>query len=304
MNISRRDLLRAAAALAAAPGLRSSAALALERALSGEEGVPVVWLQGQSCSGCSVSLLNSIYYTTADDLLLNTIDLKFHPTVMAAAGDSAATAAESARASGGYVLVIEGAIPTGAEGRYCELWPGMSMHQALVTYAPGASWILAVGTCAAFGGMSAGSPNPTTASSVAAVLGGDSRVINIPGCPAHPDWIVGTIAYLLAYGHAPPLDASRRPTAYFSNKIHDYCPERRKYCGDKREASRLSQPGCLEKLGCRGKQTYADCYMRKWNGGQPNTFGANWCIGARTPCHGCVQPNFPDGMSPFFREDD
>ena len=56
----------------------------------------------------------------------------------------------------------------------------------------------------------------------------------------------------------------------------------------------------MEFLGCKGKKTHSDCYMRKWNSGGSGQFGVNWCIGARSPCLGCVEPSFPDGMSPFY----
>lgn len=302
MNLSRRDFLRASAAIVAAPGLRRTSAAGLEQALAGETNAPVVWLQGTGCNGDSVSLLNSIYYMTADQLLLNTIDLQYHPTVMAAAGDLAVSAAEATRLKAGYVLVIEGAIPTGSSGQFCTIWSGMTMLNALQTYATNASYILAVGTCAAYGGVSAGSPNPTAAKGVSGVLGNLSKIINIPGCPAHPDWVIGTVAYLLANGSAPPLDASRRPLMFFGKRIHDWCHERRKSCGYDQEAGQLSQEGCLEELGCKGPRTYADCYMRKFNSGKQGRFGVNWCIGARSPCIGCVESTFPDGMSPFFKE--
>ena len=91
MLISRREFLKYCAATAGTLGLTASGLINLQRVLALEGGPPVIWLQGQGCTGCSVSLLNSIYYATIDDLLLNTIDLEFHPTVMAAAGDLAAS---------------------------------------------------------------------------------------------------------------------------------------------------------------------------------------------------------------------
>lgn len=300
MKISRRDFIRASAALAAAPGLRATTADDMRRALAGQTKAPVVWLQGSGCNGDSVSLLNTIYYATADQLLLNTINLKYHPTVMAAAGDPAVSAATAAQAAGGYVLVVEGSIPTGANGAYCIIWPGMTMKNAVTTYAPNASFILAVGSCATHGGCTAGAPNPTASTGVVGLLGNLDKIINIPGCPAHPDWIVGTIAYLLTNGQAPPLDGHRRPTMFFGKRIHDWCEQRHKHRGRNPHANTLSEDGCLENLGCKGPFTYADCYMRKFNSGKANRFGVNWCVGGRSPCIGCVQPDFPDGMSPFF----
>lgn len=298
MVVTRRDFLKATSAIAAALGLRS---LSSQEAFGAEGAQSVVWLQAQGCTGCSVSLLNSIYYATIDDLLLNSLDLNYHPTVMAAAGDLAISAAQAAlEGPGGYVLVVEGAIPMANQGRYCYLWPGMTAFEGVKEFSRKAGFILAVGTCAAYGGMPAGRPNPTGARSVESALGG-TPVINIPGCPAHPDWIVGTIVHLLTYGKAPRLDNDGRPTAYFGRKIHEQCPlQKRSKAGDC--ALTLSEDGCLKRLGCNGRQTRSDCPKRQWNSGAAGAYGVNWCIGARNPCQGCTEPGFPDSMSPFYTE--
>lgn len=303
MKITRRDLLKATAAITGAIALKASGLMELQKALAAEGGPPVIWLQGQGCTGCSVSLLNSVENGTVDQLLIDVLDLKFHPTVMAAAGKMASDAAEAARDAGGYVLVIEGAVPTGEGGEYCELWPGMTMLGAVESFAPGAIAVLAVGTCAAYGGMSAGGPNPTDAMGVndaLAYLGLSATVINIPGCPSHPDWIVGTVAGLLAVlagtGDMPELDEYGRPTEFFGEYIHQNCPNR----GTSLKARVLSEEGCLAGLGCKGQQTHGDCPIRKWNSGGQGEGGVNWCIGARNPCQGCTDPAFPDKMGSFY----
>ena len=154
MIVTRRDFLKASAALGGALALKATGLMQLQKALAAWGGPPVVWLQGQGCTGCSVSLLNTIHYMTIDALMINTLDVKFHPTVMAAAGNLGVAAA--AGAPSGYVLVIEGAIPRGAGGDYCHIWPGMTMLDAVETFAQNAGVVLAVGTCACYGGMSAG----------------------------------------------------------------------------------------------------------------------------------------------------
>ncbi len=258
---------------------------------------PVVWIQGQGCSGCSVSFLNSVYYKTADDLLLNSFELKYHATLMAASGALAESAAEAVKVLGGYILIVEGAIPTAASGEYCYIWDEVTALTAFRELAPQAARIIAVGTCACFGGISAASPNPSQslgAKDALAYLGISKQVINISGCPAHPDWLVGTVAKLLA-GTEPALNANGQPVDYFGQNVHVNCPNKAKG-----RAKTLSEPGCLQTLGCKGRTTYADCPIRKWNSGAQNQYGVSWCIGARNPCQGCTQPNFPDGQSPFY----
>ncbi len=300
MRLSRRDFLKAAAAMVAAGKLTPAALASLQGAMRGEGDPRVIWLQGAGCDGCAVSFLNSVHYTTVDDLLLNTLDVEFQNNLQAAPGDLAVSAIEGAALNPGYVLIIEGAIPTGAGGAYCRLWPGVTMVDAVLNLSINAGFIIALGACASYGGVSSGAPNPTEAKGVGEILSGDSRLINLPGCPSHPDWLVGTVVYLLTNGHLPPLDAHRRPLEFFGKRIHQNCYKRHELCGEITFADKLSDEGCMEYLGCKGKKTYSDCYIRKWNSPGAGEFGVNWCIGARSPCLGCVEPTFPDGMSPFY----
>ncbi|MHC4692107.1 MAG: hydrogenase small subunit [Planctomycetota bacterium] len=308
MDLNRRDFLKASAAIAGALALKGSGMMQLQKAMaadSGNIGAPVIWLQGQSCTGCSVSLLNSIHHMTVDDLLLNTINLKYHPTVMAAAGDLASGAAVGA--APGYVLIVEGSIPVGSAGHYCHVWEDenqnpVTMETAFDDFRRNAGYILAVGTCASYGGIPAGNPNPTIALGINEALNylgvpkkQRPTVINIPGCPAHPDWIVGTVAALLA-GSVPELDRDGRPVMFFDSTVHYNCPNR----GQGLKAKKLGDPGCLVGLGCNGQQTNADCSMRQWNASEAGGYGVNWCVGAQNPCQGCTEPTFPDGMSPFY----
>lgn len=288
MEVTRRDFMTAASALAAAFGCRNLPE-AFAAAASG--ALPVVWLQAQTCSGCSVSLLNSISMVSVADLLTKTISLSYHSTLMSASGSDAIAAAMAARGTTGFVLVVEGAIPTLSQGKQCYLWPGTTALQGVKDFAGRAGFVIAVGTCAAYGGVAAGAPNPTQARSLGAIVGA-SRVINIPGCPTHPDWIVGTIAYLFRYGQAPALDSKRRPLMFFQRTVHSTCPYR-----DEDDL-------CLEDYGCKGKQTYGDCSTRRWNSPGPSQPGVNWCVFSRSPCHGCTEPGFPDLMSPFYSGED
>lgn len=325
LGVSRRDFMRATSAIGVAFGLGVPGASKFVSKAEAREtsagGLPLLWLQAQACSGCSVSLPNSIYYATISDLAVNTLDINFHSTLSAASGDQAVSAVEKTYRKGNYVLVVEGAIPTGANGDYCTLWPGLTALKGVQRYAERASVILAAGTCASFGGLSAAQPNITGASSVSQVLSGVS-VVNIPGCPMHPDWLVGTVAYILANGKLPALDAQSRPTAFYGKTLHEQCPFLTEFntkygrqghakgqsCLDchARTDSHVPQSrslglgGCLFALGCNGGRTHCDCSARKWNGGQAGTPGVSWCVEAGSPCTGCTEPTFPDGMTPFY----
>ena len=284
MEITRRDFLRYAGASASALGLSQLHLDKLERVLAQTAvAAPIVWLSGSGCTGCSISLLNAVN-PTIDQVLTGTISLKFHPNVMAAAGDLAISAARSTQQAGGYILVVEGAIPTGNSSKYCYVWDeggrSVTMAEAVRSLAAQARTIVAVGTCAAYGGIPR-AYSPAAAKGVGAFLG--RSVINMPGCPAHPDWIIGALVQVLG-GTLPALDANGRPTAFYTKTpLHERCPRK-----ETEEASRFGQDGrCMEELGCKGPSTHADCDLRWWNNKQ------NWCIGVNGLCIGCTEPDFP-----------
>ena len=266
---------------------------ALEKAAAGKP--PVIWLQGSCCSGCSVSLLNSVE-TPVFELLNKIISLSYHPTIMEDASENAISRMEAiaGRNKGKYILIIEGAVPQGDNGLFCTVGikdgREITMSEMAAQLAENAGAIAAVGTCASYGGIPAAEPNPSAASSVEEFLG--RSVINIPGCPPHPDWIIGTLAHLIMYG-APELDDYNRPLMFFENNIHEHCPNLADFDDDKL-AEEFGEDTCLGMLGCKGPMTNADCPTRKWNNKN------NWCIGARSVCFGCTESGFPDDMSPFY----
>ena len=275
------------------------------------EEYPVLWLQGGGCTGCSVSLLNSVSPSPRNILVDEIVpgkhlNVRFHPTVMAGAGDAAVAELERTRseAKGAYVLVVEGSIPTAADGAYAmigeKLDEEISMHSWVKSLSPDALAVIAVGTCATFGGIPSGAPNPTGSVSVCDVLsaeGIETPLVNVPGCPPHPDWFVGTVASLLLQGlpQEGDLDEYLRPKAFYGQLIHENCP-RRAYFDEGKFAKKLSDPYCLYELGCKGPVTHADCPIRLWNG------GVNWCVGSGAPCIGCVEPTFPDVVAPVYEK--
>ena len=181
---------------------------------------PAIWLQAAGCTGCSVSLLNvinpSIKNLLVDEVLPGShINLRFHPTVMAGAGAPVIEVMvdTSQQKKGGYILIVEGAIPTAKGGIHGVIGEKdgkpMTMKSWVETLAKDALAVIALGSCAAFGGIPAAYPNPTQCRSVSEVLrakGINTPLVNIPGCPPHPDWFVGTVASILLSGLPKPED--------------------------------------------------------------------------------------------------
>ena len=271
---------------------------------------PVVWLQGASCTGCSVSVLNAVS-PKFQNLLLDELvpgqqlNLIFHATIMAGQGEPVIEVLKDTEKNrkGGYILIVEGAVPTAENGNYGSIGEKDSRHltiqQSVEEMGENALLVIALGTCATFGGIPSARPNPTLCKGVKTIFnekGIKTAVVNIPGCPVHPDWFVGTISVVLFSGaDALELDDLARPKLFYGSLIHENCPRRADF--DKGKfAEKLGDPGCLYKLGCKGHYTYADCPLRQWNN------GLNWCVKAGSPCLGCVEPEFPDGTSPMYEK--
>jgi hydrogenase small subunit len=225
----------------------------------------------------------------------------YHPTLMAGQGEAAFRVLDEV-SEGGFVLAMDGAIPQNEA--FCTVGEKdgreVTVLSKYLELARKASLVLAVGTCASFGGIPAGSPNPgrfRSASEIQEAHGIATPVVNVPGCPPHPDWVTSAIAeYLLAGGvGGMRMDALRRPLSVFGKLIHENC--QRRACFD--EGKFAAKPGdaeCLFKVGCKGPITYADCPLREWNGGR------NWCVKAGGPCQGCTQPEFIDQTTPVYQK--
>ncbi|MDI6905959.1 MAG: hydrogenase small subunit [Thermoanaerobacterales bacterium] len=256
--------------------------------------LPVVWLETNSCCGNILSTLNSLD-PTFREILQGFLDLRYCHTLMAAEGEMADAVLRECLGEGGYTLVVEGTVPTAAGGYYAVVgrkngrpWTALEAVQEVSTPA---KHVVAVGSCAAFGGPFAAAPNPSGSKPLSAVVA--RKVINVPGCPVHPDWVLGTLAALAWYGE-PELDALNRPRMFYEETIHNHCT-RRYYFESGIFAKEPGEPWCMYKLGCKGSVTFADCPLRQWSGEHQS-----WPVGVNTPCIGCTSPEFPDGTSPFF----
>ncbi|MBN2365204.1 MAG: hypothetical protein EH225_03850 [Calditrichaeota bacterium] len=306
-SISRREFLRWAIAAPVSAHFLPKLALALQEAI---KEYPIIWLQTSTCSGCSVSVINTIHPSIKNVILEQVLPghqliLSYHGTLMAASGTlSTDTARQTAeKYHGKYVLVVEGAIPTKSDGAYGSIGEDhgrpISMLKWIEFLGNNAMVTLTVGTCAAYGGIPSAAPNPSGCKGVSEVyetLNITTPVINIPGCPSHPDWFIGTVSKILLYGMPDPdeLDEYGRLKLFFSRTVHNRCINR-DYLDDGIMAERFGEEGCLLELGCKGPFTRADCPIRLWNG------SVNWCISAGAPCIGCTEKGFPDEHSPIFQ---
>jgi hydrogenase small subunit len=286
-QVSRRDFVRVCMMAAAAVGITGTSAAQLVAAAS--EGVKpsVIWLHFQECTGCSMSLLRPNHPDIAE-LIFDLISLDYHETLFAAAGYQAEDAMKAAieKNAGKYVCVIEGAIPTKDDGIYCMIG-GRTALEITRDVTSKAAAVIAIGSCASWGGIPSADPNPTGATGVSKIVT-NKPVISLPGCPANPYILLGTVLQFATLGTLPELDAEGRPAFAYGRTIHDHCPRRAHFdagrfamtFGD--EGHRLGY--CLYKLGCKGPATHASCSVQHF-GEIPDA----WPIGLGHPCFGCTE---------------
>ncbi|MGW8311569.1 MAG: hydrogenase small subunit, partial [Thiogranum sp.] len=222
-GISRRSFLKFCATTASMMALPPSMIPVIAEALEKMRRPSVIWLSFQECTGCTESLTRS-NSATIEDLIFNVISLDYHHTLQAASGEAAEAARKAAMEEnwGKYLVIVDGSIPTGNPG--FSTIAGISNVDMLAETAKGAAAIVAVGTCASFGGIPKADPNPTGAVSVTDLVT-DKPIINVPGCPPIPVVITGVLVQFLSFG-LPELDSLRRPKAFFGQSIHDRCYRR------------------------------------------------------------------------------
>jgi hydrogenase small subunit len=296
-GITRRELMKYFAGTALLLGLPESVGPKLARAVEKGAKPSLIWLEFQDCTGDTEGLLRASRPTVAD-IVLDTLSVDYHETIMAAAGKQAEEARDKAVEAGSYICVVEGSIPTGADGAYCCIGGESAINIARRVCGKAAATI-AIGSCASYGGLPAASPNPTGALSVSEAVPGIKNLINLPACPANPENLTALIVHYLSFGRFPALDALNRPMFAYGKRIHDNCERRAHFdagqyveaWGD--EGHRLGY--CLYKMGCKGPVSYHNCPNVRWNE------ATNWPIGCGHPCIGCAEPQFWDNMTPFYR---
>jgi len=292
-GVSRREFFKYCAATAAVLGLSELdfTAKVVHALGSAAKKPPVIWLEGQDCAGCSIAFTGTLNPPAAS-IILDKISLRYHEAIMAASGYHSESAYRETVKEGGYILVVEGSIPS-ADDRFCMVG-GRPFREMVEEAAEKAVGIIAVGACASYGGIPGA--GPTKGIGLNKALPGRA-VINLPTCPVHKDHLVGTILYFLTTGKIPPLDEIGRPKAYFGQSVHDNC-RRRSYFDEGLFLKDWNDPRqkdwCLYEKGCKGPDTYSDCPVRRWND------GINFCIDCGAGCMGCAEPDFYAGMSPLF----
>jgi hydrogenase small subunit len=258
---------------------------------------PVMWLEGLACAGCTISLTQSLH-PPISSVILDKISLRQHDTIMAAAGHLVEEVYDETVKAGGYILIVEGAIPS-ADDRFCMVG-GRPFRKLVEDAAKNANAVLAVGACSAFGGIPRATPSKGMAVSEALKNAQiDKPVINISTCPVHTDHLVGTILYVLVTGKIPELDSKGRPAMYFGDKrlIHDNC-RRRGHFDAGEFLTDWNDPKqkdwCLLQKGCKGPMAYTDCSIRRWND------GINFCLDCGGLCQACGEPLFYERVSPLY----
>ena len=301
-GVSRRAFMKFCTVTASTLALGSHEASVFAQALAGAPRPSVIWLSFQQCTGCSESILRS-FDPTLENLLLNYLSLDYHESLQAAAGFQAEAARKKAMADsiGRYVLIVDGSIPTG-DKEYWSAAAGESNLEVLRDAVRNAGVVVALGACATFGGIPAAKPNPSQATGVDDLMTRgliDTKpLVNVSGCPPIPEVITGTIAYYLANGALPELDALKRPKVFYGKTVHDNCA-RLPHFNAGRFAQSFDDAGarqghCLFMLGCKGPLTFNACTTMKWNQ------GTSYPMNSGHGCLGCSEPQFWDKSPSFY----
>jgi len=283
--------------------------------------IHVVWLSGQACTGCTVSLLNASHPSFLDLLTgfipqAAGVTLDYHATIMLPWGETALEAVNAAEKGelDPFVLVLEGAIPDESiaekmGGYWCVIGEDedgnpITFNERLDRLAKNAAAIVCAGTCSSFGGIPHGHPNPTGAKGALDYFGKNWKsklgipIINVPGCPSHGEHLAEVLAYAVlairGYLPLPELDAVHRPTFLFGYTAHENCP-RAGLFADGKNSHEFGEPYCMGTMGCKGPISHCDVPKRGF------VEGVGGCPSMGSPCIGCTEPEFPDPpTSPFL----
>jgi hydrogenase small subunit len=290
------------------------------------DSVHVFWLAGMSCDGCSIAVLGATA-PSVESLLTGSLPgvpivYLHHTAVQVEAGEAYMDPMRRAwqgDLGAPYVVVYEGSIADESTAQpYGGYWSAVGeeadpqsgeMRQVpsaewLQRLAPGAAAVVAIGTCATWGGIPAAYGNPTAAMSVMDFLGRDYRstlgvpVVNVPGCSPIGDNFTETVAAVLLFlqgiAPLPEFDDLGRPAWLFAETVHRHCV-RAGYYEEGTFAEHYGDKECLVEIGCWGPVVNCNITSR----GAINHLGG--CMNTGGACIGCTMPGFPDKFSPFYK---
>jgi len=266
----------------------------------------MLWLQSGGCGGCTLSLICAEAPDFVTAIGSAGINILWHPTLSEETGNGFLDILR-AILSGEIkldILCLEGSVIQGPDGtgRFHVLSGfGQPMMQVISSLAILSEYVVAIGSCAAYGGITAAGDNHVEATGLTfdarqpgGLLGADFRassglpVVNISGCPVHPGWVTETLFQIASdQFQSSDMDSFGRPKAIANHLVHHGC-SRNEYYEFKASAENLSDLGCMmEHLGCKGTQACADCNIRAWN-------GTGSCITGGYPCIACTEPGFEE----------
>jgi len=273
----------------------------------------VIWIQSGGCGGCTMSFLCSDVSDVLRTLESAGVNFLWHPSLSQVSGSEALEVLEGC-ANGTVpldILCLEGAVlfgPNGTGRFHVMSGTGIPTMTWVQRLAERARHVVAVGSCAAYGGMTSAGVNPADACGLqyhgekpGGLLGATWHdpsglpVINVSGCPVHPAWVVETLL-ALALGDFGPgeLDPLGRPRFYADQLVHHGCP-RNEFYEFKASAGKPSDLGCLmENMGCKATQAHADCNIRLWN-------VSGSCLRGGYACINCTAPGFEEPGHEFAR---
>lgn len=263
------------------------------------------WLQCGGCGGDTHSFLNVESPDALELFDMLDIELLWHPSLSNHSPTTHRAITEQIIAGNQPldILCVEGSVLHGPAGTgLFDTMFGTAKKDWLTNLAQQARFVIAIGTCATFGGF--GVKGEIEASGLqfcqwdkGGLLGADFisagglPVINLAGCPCHPNVITGTLSMLLS-GVALSLDNINRPLNWYGLTIHQGCT-RNEYHEYRIEENQFGEKGCLFfHVGCHGPLVYGPCNKLLWNRRSSKTR-----VGV--PCFGCTRPDFPQAF-PFF----
>lgn len=263
----------------------------------------VLWLQGGACSGNTMSFLNAQEPSVVELITDFGLNILWHPTVGLELGEHVSTLLNDCISGKKQldILVYEGSLIQGPNGSgTMNYFADRPMQEWVKELAGAAAYVVAIGDCATWGGIPAVPPNPSESTGLqfhrkqkGGFLGsnyvskGGLPVINIPGCPAHPDWIT-QILVAIATGRIKDVlvDEYHRPKTFFTDFTQTGCPNAISFA-EKVDGGFGKRGGCLfYEVGCRGPMTRSSCNRILWNRQSSKTR-------ANHPCLGCTEPDFP-----------